>query len=76
MTRSKCPQGSGSLIAGVPVELQDNLEQGRYGNYAQYLTGVLQALRDQDGIAFGSIEPLNEPDDASLFLGVSLAGIW
>ncbi|MBO0819059.1 MAG: hypothetical protein J2P30_28305, partial [Actinobacteria bacterium] len=45
----QCPTGTNSL------------SPQKYGQYAQFLTGVLTAFRSQEHISFDSIEPLNEP---------------
>lgn len=45
----QCPIGTNSL------------SPQKYGQYAQFLTGVLTAFRSQEHISFDSIEPLNEP---------------
>lgn len=63
MTVDHCPQGDGSIA--FPI---DNLTQTGtlqpYSDYAQFLVSVLKAFRDQEGITFGSVEPLNEPSDS------------
>jgi hypothetical protein len=48
----QCPTGTNSL------------SPQKYGQYAQFLTGVLTAFRNQEHISFDSIEPLNEPNAA------------
>src|SRR5215472_1762323 len=60
MTINGCPQGNGFMLGGVPFG-QDNLAPNQWLPYGQYLVSVLKAFRDQDGVTFNRIEPLNEP---------------
>jgi O-glycosyl hydrolase len=53
MTNSGC--ASGSNDGG------DNLKADHYDDFAHYLTEVVRHYRDQHGVTFRTLEPLNEP---------------
>jgi O-glycosyl hydrolase len=54
MTKSGCASGS--------ADGENNLADDSYEAFADYLTDVVQHLRDTDGIIFRTLEPLNEPN--------------
>ena len=41
-----------------------NLKPGSEAAYAQYLTGIVQQLHDDDHITVQYVSPMNEPDDS------------
>ncbi len=53
MTESGCASGSN--------DGSNNLRDDSYDAFADYLTEVVRYYRDQHGIAFRTLEPLNEP---------------
>ncbi|WP_437281607.1 glycoside hydrolase [Sorangium sp. So ce375] len=53
MTNSRCASGSDG--GG------DNLKADSYDDFAHYLTEVVRHYRDEHGITFRTLEPLNEP---------------
>lgn len=53
MTVSGCASGSDDGA--------DNLRPDAYGDFAHYLTEVVKHYRDEYGIVFRTLEPLNEP---------------
>lgn len=57
MTASGC--ASGAERAG-----EDNLRADAVPAFAAYLAAVAEHFRREEGIAFGSVSPLNEPDGA------------
>ncbi len=54
MTQSGCASGSDNG--------SNNLKQDSYGDFANYLTEVVKHYRDEYGIVFRTLEPLNEPN--------------
>lgn len=54
MTRSGCASGS--------ADGSDNLQEGSYGAFATYLVTVTRHYRDELGIPFRTLEPMNEPN--------------
>jgi hypothetical protein len=57
LTVSGCPQGNPDA-----TDARDNLSSQGYDPYAEYLAAVLLAFRHR-GIAFDSLDPLNEPEN-------------
>lgn len=57
MTVSGCSSGSS-------IEHQDNLRPEMRESFVNYLATVVEHFRDEEGIAFESLEPFNEPDGA------------
>ncbi|WP_437866969.1 glycoside hydrolase family 30 protein [Sorangium sp. So ce363] len=53
MTNSGCASGSSNG--------KDNLKADHYDDFAHYLTEVVRHYRDEHGITFRTLEPLNEP---------------
>ncbi|HEY3499591.1 MAG TPA: glycoside hydrolase [Polyangiaceae bacterium] len=54
MTKSGCASGSS--------DGSNNLKDDAYGAFADYLTEVVEHYRDEYGITFRTLEPLNEPN--------------
>lgn len=54
MTKSGCASGSS--------DGSDNLKDDQYDAFADYLTEVVKHYRDELGITFRTLEPLNEPN--------------
>lgn len=54
MTKSGCASGSS--------DGSDNLKEDQYDAFADYLTEVVKHYRDELGISFRTLEPLNEPN--------------
>jgi O-glycosyl hydrolase len=54
MTKSGCSSGS--------ADGSNNLQDGSYADFADYLTEVVRHYRDAWGITFRTLEPLNEPN--------------
>lgn len=54
MTKSGCASGS--------TDGSDNLRDDAYGAFASYLVTVTQHYRDELGIPFRTLEPMNEPN--------------
>ncbi|WP_010681070.1 glycoside hydrolase [Acetivibrio cellulolyticus] len=53
MTKSGCASGS--------TDGKDNLKDDYYDDFAEYLTGVVKHFKDEWGITFRTLEPMNEP---------------
>lgn len=54
MTRSGC-------ASGAPKGTEDNLAEGKEEAFSLYLAEVVRHFRDQWGIRFDTLEPMNEP---------------
>jgi O-glycosyl hydrolase len=54
MTKSGCASGNG--------DGSNNLKDDAYDDFADYLTEVVKHYRDEYGIVFRTLEPLNEPN--------------
>lgn len=54
MTKSGCASGS--------TDGSNNLKDDAYGPFAEYLTEVTKHYRDELGITFRTLEPMNEPN--------------
>jgi len=54
MTKSGCASGN--------TDGSNNLKDDYYDDFAEYLTEVVKHYRDQWGITFRTLEPLNEPN--------------
>ena len=54
MTKSGCASGS--------TDGSNNLKDDQYDEFADYLTEVVKHYRDEFGIEFRTLEPLNEPN--------------
>lgn len=54
MTKSGCASGNG--------DGSDNLKEDAYDDFAAYLVTVTEHYRDEWGIVFRTLEPLNEPN--------------
>lgn len=54
MTKSGCASGSS--------DGSNNLKDDHYDDFADYLTEVVKHYRDQHGVTFRTLEPLNEPN--------------
>ncbi|MEC0091107.1 RICIN domain-containing protein [Paenibacillus macquariensis] len=52
---------SGS-VTGPVVPLTDNLKGDMFDDFADYLTTVVQHFKDNEGITFRTLSPINEPD--------------
>ncbi|MFC9247534.1 RICIN domain-containing protein [Streptomyces sp. NPDC057136] len=50
------------LVSGAVDPKQDNLRSDQYDRFAAYLTGALQRVQQNTGVAFDSISPVNEPN--------------
>jgi PKD domain-containing protein len=67
MTTSGCSQGNGGTLTIPTTNIQfpaalDNLtSEAQDIAFARYVVSVLKAFRDQEGITFDSVDPLNEP---------------
>lgn len=54
MTKSSCASGN--------TDGSNNLKDDYYDDFAEYLTEVVKHFRDEWGITFQTLEPLNEPN--------------
>jgi O-glycosyl hydrolase len=54
MTKSGCASGN--------TDGSNNLKDDSYGRFADYLTEVVKYYRDELGITFRTLEPMNEPN--------------
>ncbi|WP_018758984.1 RICIN domain-containing protein [Paenibacillus terrigena] len=52
---------SGS-VTGPVLPLTDNLKGDMFDDFADYLTTVVQHFKDNEGITFRTLSPINEPD--------------
>ncbi|WP_211748209.1 RICIN domain-containing protein [Paenibacillus sp. Marseille-Q4541] len=52
---------SGS-VTGPLVPLTDNLKSDMFDDFADYLTTVVKHFKDNEGITFRTLSPINEPD--------------
>jgi O-glycosyl hydrolase len=53
MTKSGCAAGN--------ADAADNLDPARYDEFADYLTEVVKHYRDEWGVVFETLDPMNEP---------------
>ncbi|WP_152393187.1 RICIN domain-containing protein [Paenibacillus guangzhouensis] len=57
---------SGS-VSGAPLPGMDNLRGDMFESFADYLTTVVQHFKDDEGITFRTLSPINEPDGLWLY---------
>lgn len=57
---------SGS-VTGAVLPLTDNLKGDMFDDFADYLTTVVQHFKDNEGITFRTLSPINEPDGFWLY---------
>ena len=60
MTESGCTSGTAEVDENGNGKLADNLKEDKYDDFAEYLAQVVKYYRDSYGIAFSSVEPMNE----------------